>query len=316
MKNILKSNWFLVTVSLLCAILIWIYVVYAQNPDFETTIKNVPIKYARYSDDFTNGKLTVLSKSNETVNVKISGKRTTLAKVTKDAVYCSVNMSDVNSAGTHKLPISVTFDVSGVTAESKDPHNVNVVVDKVVTIEKDISVETIGTPADGYIYDSIEYSTDKVRLTGAKSIIDKVKKAKLSVDINGATDKIENRYKIILLDKSGEEIIDKRISQNISHVEVTCNILRLRSVEVSAVLSAKNTAGGKKVSVESIKPDKLNVLGSRAQVEAIEKLKTQEIRVNYVKDGAKIEVPLEELTPNVRFEDEDAGKVEVTLKVE
>ena len=36
MKNILKSNWFLMGISVLAAIIIWIYVVYQINPIFET----------------------------------------------------------------------------------------------------------------------------------------------------------------------------------------------------------------------------------------------------------------------------------------
>ena len=316
MKKLFDSNWFTITLSVLAALIIWIYVVYEINPTFETTIKNVPVNYVRYSEELTNGKLSVLSKSSETVNVKVKGKRTTLARVTRDSVYCSVNMTDVDVAGTHKIPIAVSFDISGVELVSKDPYNAVVQVDKVVTQEMDIAVETSGTPADGYIYDTIEYSTDKIRITGAKSIVSKIKKAGITVDIANKTESQSGRYKIILTDANGNVIDDSGISKNISYVELKCNILRLKELAVNAVLSAKTTAGGKKVSVKSVTPAKLNVLGSRTAVEALDKLKTEKINVSYVKDGAEIEVKLEELAPGIKLEDEELETIEVILKVE
>lgn len=316
MKRLLKSNWFLFTCSLLAAMLIWIYVVYEINPIFETTIKNVPINYIKYSEDFSNGKLAALSKSHETVNVKIKGKRGTLSKVKRESVYCNVNMSDVNVAGTHKIPISVSFDISGVELVSKDPYNVMVQVDKVVTRELDINVETKGTPADGYIYDSIEYATDKIRITGADSVVGKVKSAKISVDIAGKTDSQNGRYKILLMDKNGDEVSDEGISKNISYVELKCNILRLKELKVSPKLSDKVTYNGKKVTVDKISPDKIAVLGSKTLLSSVDEIETEEINVNRLKDGDTVKAKLSELPQNVKFEDEEIKEIEITFKVE
>ncbi len=316
MKNLFRKNWFLITASILLALIIWIYVVYEIDPIFETTIKNIPINYIRYSEDFANGKLTVLSKGSETVNVKIRGKRGTLSKVTRDSVYCSVNMTDVNEAGTHKIPIQVSFDISGIELVSKEPHNVSVQVDSVITRELDISVETKGTPAEGYIYDTIEYSTDKVRVTGAKSAIGKVKKAKITVDISGKSETQSGRYKILLTDKDDKEITDSGISKNISYVELKCNILRLKKVDVSAFLSSDKTANGKKVTVSSVSPSQITLIGPKKAVESINKISTDEIKVSYAKDGAKHTVKLQELPAGVRMEDENITEAEVTLKVE
>ncbi len=314
MKNLFKSNWFLMGISLFSAIIIWIYVVYQISPVFETSIKNVPITFSKYSEDFDNGKLTVLSTNTDAVTVKVKGKRGTLAKLTRDRINCSVNMSDITKAGTHKIPIMVSFDVSGVELVSKDPYNVSVVVDKVVTEEVDITVQTKGTPAQGYIYDSIEYSVDKIRLTGAKSVIDKVRTARIGVDITGKTESQSGRYKIVLLDKNGEEISDDGISKNISYVELKCNILKLKAVKVNPVLSDVKTYAGHKVAVSKITPEEINVLGSKNAVTALEKLDTKKINVRYAKDGDKIIAELEEIPENIRLEQE-IEKVEVVLEV-
>lgn len=315
MKKLFDSNWFIITLSVLVAVVLWIYVVYEISPTYETTIKNVPVNYVRNSEALANGKLHILSKSTETVNVKIKGKRATLAKVTRDSVYCSVNMSDVDVAGTHKIPITVSFDISGVELVSKDPYNAVVVVDKVVTEEFDIAVKTKGMPADGFMFDSVEYSTEKIRVTGPHSIVSKIEKTNITIDITGKTDSVNGRYKVILIDAKGNEIDDPSISRNISNVEIKCNILQIKEIPVSATLSSETTAQGKKVTAKTITPQKVTVLGPRTIVESLSKLPTEEIRVSYVRDGAKVKTTLQELPAGVRLE-EDVESVEVELKVE
>ena len=314
MKKLFDSNWFIITLSVLVAVVLWIYVVYEISPTFETTIKNVPINYVRNSEELANGKLHILTKNAETVNVKVKGKRATLAKVTRDSVYCSVNMSDVDVAGTHKIPITVSFDISGVELVSKDPYNAVVVVDKVVTEELDIDVKTKGTPAEGFMFDTIEYSTEKIRVTGPHSIVSKIKATGITVDITGKTDSVSGRYKVILTDSEGKEIDDASISRNISNVEIKCNILQIKEIPVSATLSSEKTASGKKVSAKAITPRKVTVLGPRVAVEALNKIPTEEIKVSYARNGAKVKTTLQELPAGVRLEEVES--VEVELKVE
>jgi len=315
MKSFLKSNWVTLTISFLSAVLIWIYVVYQINPIFETTIRNIPISYVRYSENFSNGKLVLSTKSNETANIRIKGKRGLLSKVTKDDINCSVDMSGVSTSGTHKIPISVSFNRSGVELVSKDPYSVNVVVDDVVTNELAVSINTKGTPASGYVYDSIQYNVDKVRITGAKSIVKKAKKAKVNVDITDKTDSVSGRYKIILEDKDGNELPEEGITKNISYIEVKCNILLLKEIPVKAQLSDEKTAGGKTVTA-TVNPASLKVLGSNAAMTDFTQILTEEINVRYAKDGSTITAKLEELPETVNLEDKTIEEVEVTLKVE
>ena len=136
MKNFFKTNWITLSISLLSAILIWIYVVYQINPIFETTVRNLPVSYVKYSDAFATGKLVVASESVETANVKIKGKRSNLSKLSKEDIICTVDMSGVTSSGTHKIPIGVSFNASGIELVSKDPYSVIVAVDDVKNVKK------------------------------------------------------------------------------------------------------------------------------------------------------------------------------------
>ncbi len=314
MKKFFKENWITLTISFLSAVVIWIYVVYQVNPTFETTIKNVPVTYTRYSQDFNNGKLILSDKSAETANIKIRGKRGVLSKIGKDDINCTVDMSNVSSSGTHKIPVNVSFNASGIELVSKDPYSVSINVDDVVTNELEINVDTRGTPADGYVYESLEYSVDKVRISGAKSIVKKVKKAKVNVDISDKSESQNGRYKIILEDKEGNEMSEEGITKNISYIEVKCNIYLLKEVKIKAKLSSDKNNQGKKVTAV-IKPETIKVLGNNSEALDIDEVFTELIDVRYVKDGDKKTVELEKLSDKITVEDK-LKSVDITFKVE
>ncbi len=314
MKNFFKTNWLTLTISFLSALIIWIYVVYQVNPTFETTVRNVPITYTKHSEEFTNGKLVLSGANTETVNVKIRGKRTLVAKITRDDINCTVDLSGVESSGTHKLPINVSFNTSGIELVSKDPYRISVNVDDVITEELPVQVVTKGTPKDGYIYDTLEYNKDTVRITGARSVIKNVKKAKVVVDITGKSDPINGRYKIILTDAEGKELPETGITKNISYLEIKCNILQLKEVSVKVNLSSDKTLQGKKVTAKA-NPDKLNVMGNKTTLATVTEIATERVDVRYVKDGDKVTIKLEEIPESLRTEG-DVKEVEIEFKVE
>ncbi len=314
MKNFLKANWVTLTISFLSAVIIWIYVVYQVSPVFETTIKNVPITYTKHSEEFSNGKLVLSDSGVQTANIKIKGKRTLIAKITKNDINCTVDMSNITSSGQHKLPINVSFNVSGLELVSKDPYSITVNVDDVITEEIAVQVTTKGVPKDGYIYDSLEYNKDTVRITGARSIIKNVKKARVTVDITDKSDPVNGRYKIILLDKDGNELPEDGITKNISYLEIKCNILLMKEVPVSINLSSEKTNRGKKVTATAT-PSKVKLMGSKNALATVEKVVTERVDVRNVKDGDKVTVKLEELPETLRIEG-DLKEIEIEFKVE
>ena len=63
MKNFYKSNTFLAIVSVICAIIIWIYVVYEVNPLYETWVEDVPVQCVNTSSLFDDGSLVLVNEN-------------------------------------------------------------------------------------------------------------------------------------------------------------------------------------------------------------------------------------------------------------
>lgn len=309
MKNFFKTNWITLSISLLSAILIWIYVVYQINPIFETTVRNLPVSYVKYSDAFTTGKLVVASENVETANVKIKGKRSNLSKLSKEDIICTVDMSGVTSSGTHKIPIGVSFNASGIELVSKDPYSVIVAVDDVITNELAVDVTSRGKPGEDFVLDELEYGVNKVRISGPETLVKKVKKARVIVDVTNKVESFSGRYKIILEDKEGNLLPEAGITKNISYIEVKSNILYQKQVNVVAELSHTKTSDGKTVTANVV-PEKVKLIGNRSVLTDIDNVRTESINVLNVKNKDKIKVKLNGIPENVKVE---GGKTEVEV---
>lgn len=312
MKNFFKTNWITLSISLLSAILIWIYVVYQINPMFETTVRNLPVSYVKYSDAFATGKLVVASKNVETANIKIKGKRSNLSKLSKEDIICTVDMSGVTSSGTHKIPISVSFNASGVELVSKDPYSVIVDVDDVITNELAVDVTSRGKPAEDFVLDEIEYGVNKVRISGPETLVKKVKKARVIVDVTNKSEAFSGRYKIILEDKEGNLLSEEGLTKNISYIEVKCNVLYLKEVNVVADLAQAKTSDGKTITA-TVVPEKVKLIGNRTTLADINNIRTESINTHGVKNKDKIKVKLTGIPENVKVEGKVA-EVEVTFE--
>ena len=76
MKNFNKSNAFFMIISLVAAIMIWIYVVYEVNPLYEVWIKDVPVQTVNASSLFDDGSLVLVGDNSDILKGTKNGSET------------------------------------------------------------------------------------------------------------------------------------------------------------------------------------------------------------------------------------------------
>ncbi len=293
MKSFIKSDYFIMLISVLVSIFLWIYVAYDQNPIHETWIKDVPIMYTNQSPDFESGKLVVLEGKLDTVDVKIRGRRSIISTVDASQLTCSVNMSEVTKSGSYSIPISFSSAVYGVELTQKNPYNVDLIVDKTVTDEREITVTTTGSAKDGFVVGEVIGEPKVVKLTGPQSIIWSVDEAVVSVDVTGADADIVNLYKIKLYNDSGTEITDNRISKNIEYCDVTCHIFAKKQLNVTPLLGSEFNSRGDRIVVSGVNPQSITLIGTKEQLEGITAIYTKNINVSDITEPAAVTAQLD-----------------------
>lgn len=317
MKKLLKSDSFLMVLSVFIAILLWIYVVYDQNPMHEKWLSSVPVKYTNQSVDFENGKLVVLEGALDKVDVKIRGRRSAVSGVDISSVVCSANMGEIKEAGTYTLPVTFNSSLYGIELVQKKPNNVTLVVDRVITEETDIEVVKTGEAAQGYISGDLECNPLSVKLTGPSTLVRNVEKAVVNVDLASADKDIANLCKIKLYDGAGVEVTDSRISKNIEYCDIKCPIYSAKKVSITPILRSETNRDGNAVTVSSVTPDTVTLIGAAELLEGIDCVYTGDIATYDVTEDVKITAALavRDIPEGVVVQD-DVAAAEIELHIE
>ena len=117
--------------SLLIALLLWVFVIYDQNPESTKVIRNVPVYYSNI-DALENEGYTVCRGEEElAVDLKIKGRRLTLGKLSKKSVNAYVTFGDLKS-GEYDLSVAAVLPESGLSVADKRPATIHVKVEKLV----------------------------------------------------------------------------------------------------------------------------------------------------------------------------------------
>ena len=308
-----KTDWFLRVASLVAAIFIWLYVVYQENPTIDTWVNNIYVAQRNLSQDFENGKLVILSVSSNDVDVKLSGRRSIISSINAESGSAYIDMSKITEAGRYEVPIKVDFSIDGMDVVQLKPNRCTVVVDRVVTEERPITIIRKGVVSGGHFVEDIVMNPDVLKISGPKTAVDAVASCSITVDLTDKSEDIKGLYKIKLYDESGAEITDSSVTKNIEYTDVHCMLSTVKNVLVKPVLSATENSKGEKI-VASCEPARLTVSGKAALLESTEELLTNAIDVSKVYEETEIEC--EVLLPDgLVLADENITTVKVKLTV-
>ena len=317
MKNFWQSELFLKFASIFAAILLWIFVVYQENPVHETWLTDLSINYTNHSANLVSGKLLITEGNDMKVDIKIRGRRSDLSYAKVSNVTCSVDLGSINAEGSYDLPIDVDIAANGVELVSKNPYSITVVVDRVVTEERDVTVKKTGTPKNGFMPGTIESSPSSVKLTGPYSLIKKVETAVATVDVTDASEDITGLYKIKLYDADGKEITSNTISKNIEYCDIKCPILSAKTVNVLPFLADETNHLGHAVTVALVRPDTVTIVGKKEQIDQIDAIFTETIPTSEIFGKVTINAQLDlSVIPDGVFLTDDITSVMVELSAD
>lgn len=308
-----KTDWFLRVASVVAAILIWFYVVYQENPTIDKWVSNIPVAQRNLSQDFVNGKLVILSVSTDDADVKIGGRRRMVASINAASGEAYMDMSKITDAGEYDIPINVNFAIDGLDVVQIKPNRCKVIVDRVVTEERSIAVNTTGAVQGGHNLDSITINPTVIKLTGPQTEIGKISACSITVDLENKADDIKGLYKIKLYDTNGEEITNAPIAKNVEYTDVLGTISTTKNVPVRAAVNGETNFNGNVVSAVC-DPSMVTIRGKASDLADIDELLTESIDVSGV--YADNEVEREIILPDeIEFVNEDDKVVKVRLTV-
>ncbi len=312
MKDFFLRDSVLKIISLVIAILLWIYIIAVVDPSVTITVRDIPIRYTNQNVLEEKG-LCLVSDNKTMVELKISGSRKRVANIDNKNIYATVDLTTISKTGTFSLPIAISIPYEYDEIVSKKPYNASVVIDKVVHIDKEVKVLTSGNTASGYIAGTAVPSVKTVTLTGAAAVIDRIGYVGVELDYDGRSAEINDTARLFYVDREGRRIASSNeiyslVSKDIEDITVTCPVYKLKTVPVSIDAKASGELANYKMSVQ---PSNVTIYAENEILEQIKEIKTEVINLDTMEERTQ-EVKL--IVPEgVLFRD---GITEVTVKAE
>jgi YbbR domain-containing protein len=194
----------LAAVSLLAAIVLWVAVTDAEDPNrvaiFSGAIEVRPVNIGEG--------LAVASIQPANVSFRISASEEQFARLTTADFRAEVDLSGRRETGTSiELPvITRTVGTRDVEIVESIPSFVSVVLEPSTSKLVPVLANPIGSPGQGFSYERIEPNPTTVRVTGAPSLVQLVASATADVNLTGRRASLQEQFRLSPRDLQGADI--------------------------------------------------------------------------------------------------------------
>ena len=293
----MKSKVWTVLLSVLIAFGMWLYVITVESPGSTETKHNIPVVFEGETLLRERG-LIIISDTEMDVDITLSGNRSDLKLVDASNTVVKVDLTKIYDPGKHELDYSVSYPGSvasnAFTEENRYPSRIQVTVEELASREIPVVVTYTGKMSEAYIADKSNavLSAHFVNVSGPKSVVDRIARAEILVDLTDSTESISRSYRYTLQDKDGEPVDAELITVNTEEIHLDLKIQMMKYLNL--VVTIVDGGGATKDTITyEIKPDKIQVSGSEAVLESLgDEINLGTINLAEYAEDAVITLPL------------------------
>lgn len=276
-------------VTLIIAIFLWSFVMSEVNPEISREYRNVTVNLSNMSALDRQG-LVVMEPQDVKVNIKVTGKKTDMDKFSTANITAQVDLSGY-SEGKVKIPVTVGLidQLTGVRVLNYEPREILFTLDKLITKEVPLTIQTTGSLPDNYVLGDIISKSQSLLLKGPRTWVNEVDKVIAIVDLSNRTAPDTVTVATIIVDDGGNEV--RGVEKEPSVVDITIPVYRTISLPIE--LQTENELPENfSITDIAITPSRITVKGDNSIVN-LQKINTKVININTLLDKAALEVELD-----------------------
>lgn len=333
-KRKLTDNLSLKIMSVAIAIVVWLIVVNIDNPVGTNyyTITDVELinkEYVESSD--TIGKMCMPEENQDSVKVAITASKKVRDRIRLSDITAVADLQQAVSLDTDPVmvPITVTCSAAGVLPSDikVTPQNLTVNLDEKETQEFVVNVSKGDTkPGKDYEVGSLTASPEKIRITGPKTLVNKIDKVNATIALDGNTEDYTQEVNLTIYDKNQETLSESEMNslriENNAKVVVTAKLWKIRTgVKISAGYVGTPASGYQVGSVKTV-PDTISVAGNTEGLESLSEndnmitIPADRIDISGESKDVERKISLKNLLPdNVKLTSDSSEDVWVTVSI-
>lgn len=301
MKNNLKRNTRIKLISLLSAMVLWMYVMAIVDPEDTKLFENIPVTVTN-AEELKDDDLVVYPETDLVADIYITGKLSDLQKISKEDIhiYGSIN-NPIEGKNYLYLKVNTTKQVS---YEFKSDFIV-VKLEKLVHQEKNINPEIIGEYKDDV--DTVILQQSVANISGPRVLTDQVDYINATVQVDSKDkNKLTKRVKLIPVNTDGKEV--KGVNLDIKTINAEVTFLEEKQVPINIQLKDEKAD----TKAYELTPEVVMIKGKKEVLDKINYINTQKIDSTDIGVSKKIDliipegVTTEETTTIVKQKDDES----------
>ncbi len=333
-KRKLTDNLSLKIMSVAIAIVVWLIVVNIDNPVGTnyytvTDVELINKEYVESSD--TIGKMCMPEENQDSVKVAITASKKVRDRIRLSDITAVADLQQAVSLDTDPVmvPITVTCLASGVLPSDikVTPQNLTVNLDEKETQEFVVNVSKGDTkPGKDYEVGSLTASPEKIRITGPKTLVNKIDKVNATIALDGNTEDYTQEVNLTIYDKNQEALSESEMNslriENNAKVVVTAKLWKIRTGVKIAAGYVGTPAGGYQVGSVKTVPDTISVAGNTEGLESLSEndnmitIPADRIDISGESKDVERKISLKNLLPdNVKLTSDSSEDVWVTVSI-
>gem|GEM_PF-268049 len=275
-----KANF---AISLILAMILWVYVVGELNPETRKVFRNIPITVMN-EQVLANDGLAVVSTSDQTMSITLTGKRSQINRINSYDIIASIDVSDA-AEGDNQIRINIRVP-NNVYIEDQSISRVTVKVEGRTEEAKPVSVIYNGNVSGELEATTVSVDPEEVQVAGAASQVEKVVSVQAQVDVEDISESESSiKANLVPVNRKGNEVQNVTLSQNTA--TVTSALYYTRTVSLDVPVTGKN-AGDYTRTVSA--PKSIMIKGSQENVMATTSVTAETIDVSDVTSDTSIEI--------------------------
>ncbi len=276
--------------SVLIALVLWLYVVNVVNPSTEHTYRGITPVFVGEETIRASQNLMVVGKY--TVDVKISGSRKDIRSLDKNDIRIEVDLSTVTGPGTYELPITIAPLSSAYTIRRKYPEKLKVTVDKEVVKVLPAEINMTDLVADGYIinHDGVTKFPHEVRLVGLQEEVDKIAEVRVEIPQKKLKSSITGKMEFNYYDSEGKQIKKPAVTADCDAIDVSIPVYKQKELPLS--LEVQGSDMFKSYVRASFEPATILVAGEESAIEQMTGISAGSIDISEIDSGTLKEFEL------------------------
>lgn len=319
MKKIIFNNIGLKILALLIAVIVWWVVMNIDDPLVKKTINGVSVEL-RNDDDLIDKGYIYEVESGNVIAITVWAPES-VAKELKSSdfiAYADLSqlspLTDTANITVECVKSDVKNDIKEITSKIQV---VKLSIDNKQTAEVPVTTAIVGNPAENYVIGDISISQNKIDITGAASVIEKIVRAEIKYDVSNMMQSVNEMVTPVFYDENNN-VVDTgaiQLSRNSLRLSVVINPTKWIGITINPSVTV---ADDYKMVGYSLSFDQVKIAGTQeslanisaidlpsAAIELTDVTESQDCVVNlanYLKASYKIVSGTTELTVHIDIE--------------